>query len=186
VLLVKLYVEQMVVRKEHPERGRLPDSIPDLFLSYLNTLNANRQPEDPDDYTVRQSAKTIAWESLRQQYHPIAVREDLLRAALEKSGNPSEMLRYLTEKLQILQRTEGLLEFLQFSLDPVAEFLAALHLVEHNGENEEAWENLFQNLQPSRDGARGFLLALHDCCIAKRTEYNLPVSIPLKVAALTG
>ena len=61
------------------------------------------------------------------------------------------------------------------------EFLAALHLVEHNGENEERWENLFQNLQPSSGRACGFLLALHDCCIAKQTEYNLPVSLRLKL-----
>ena len=56
-------------------------------------------------------------------------------------------------------------------LDPVAEYLAALHLVEccqqpDPEQRQELWQKFFQTVdaQPDRTTIRGFLLAVRNCC----------------------
>ncbi|HTL90347.1 MAG TPA: HEAT repeat domain-containing protein, partial [Leptolyngbya sp.] len=69
VLLARLYAEQMIAKKEGSE-GILPDNIPDLMLSYLNELNRDTAEHEPDNLTVHEDAKIIAWECLKHYYRP--------------------------------------------------------------------------------------------------------------------
>jgi len=69
------------------------------------------------------------------------------------------------------------LEHARFSLDPLAEYLAALHLLDLYGEKEEDWKN-FLTEADDKDGApetiKGFLLAVRDCIIAKGEKAKIP------------
>ena len=53
-LLARLFAEQLVALQEKKEPlQRLPRSVPDLMLAYLNSLNRNRKEGDPDDPTLQ-------------------------------------------------------------------------------------------------------------------------------------
>jgi hypothetical protein len=67
---------------------------------------------------------------------------------------------------------------LRFSLDPFAEYLAALHLIDALRSDEAQWLRWFGQLQtvdgfPER--VRGFLAALEDGLAAYREPFGIPV-----------
>src|SRR5258708_31146934 len=67
----------------------------------------------------------------------------------------------------------------KFSLDPVAEDLAALYLVEEYGasdQNRQEFLNRVSTHVPIGD-ARGFLVALLDCCSSRGSSIGVPANV---------
>ncbi|WP_416676364.1 HEAT repeat domain-containing protein [Egbenema bharatensis] len=179
-LLAKLYAEQLITAKigviqDNPLQ--LPDNIPDLMLSYLNELNRHVQEEDKlDDRTIHHDAKAVAWECLKQNYRPIsAKREDALNAI---GGEDAEKrLLYLEKRLHLIQTISPSEDQVRFALDPLAEYLAALNLVESHKNDKEFWLAFLEQLGSklaTPNGMTGFLMALQDCCLAKEKDLNVP------------
>ena len=88
VLLAKLYADQMIAMKEHPTDSELPRNVPELMLSYLNTLNRNARADDLDDRTVHSVAKAIAWNCLCDTFQPKAANLDSVFVALNCYSDP--------------------------------------------------------------------------------------------------
>ena len=182
VLLAKLYADQLIAKKEGTTDGNLPDNIAELMLHYLNQLNRSVTENNIGDATVHQDAKIIAWECLKSTYRPAAANRQNAIIALGEDTAESR-IKYLEEKLRIIQTKGVAHDQIHFALDPVAEYLAALHLLDINGNDESKWQD-FLNIadsQNSPEGIKGFMLAVKDCYLdripgAKDTDF-LPKQI---------
>jgi HEAT repeat protein len=188
-LLAKLYADQCIDAKEGGV-GELPDSIPDLMLSYLNELNRGATASDPDDPTVHRDLKVIAWQCMRETYRPVPAPRDAVLAAM-KGEDPEKRLKYLEDRLRIIKTTDPDKNHLRVVLDPLTEYLAGFYLVENYGANEQLWREFLRRADSIPGGGeaiRGFLLAVRDCCVAKGPGAEVPnfVTGELAQRALAG
>ncbi|MGL5062020.1 MAG: HEAT repeat domain-containing protein, partial [Microcoleus sp.] len=182
VLLAKLYAEQLIAKKEGTTDGNLPDNIAELMLHYLNKLNRSVTENNIGDATVHKDAKILAWECLKSTYRPAAANRQNAIIALGEDTAESR-IKYLEDKLRIIQTKGVARDRIHFALDPVAEYLAALHLLDINGNDESKWQDFLKvaDSQNSPEGIKGFMLAVKDCYLdripgAKDTDF-LPQEI---------
>ncbi|MER3433019.1 MAG: PBS lyase [Leptolyngbya sp. ERB_1_1] len=181
VLLAKLYAEQMIAKKEGSE-GILPDNIPDLMLSYLNELNRDVTEDEPDNLTVHEDAKIIAWECLRHYYRPAPAKREAILAALQAQTETDLetvkiRLKHLEKRLRIVHAIGPAQDQISFALDPLAECLAALQLVELYQDDRAAWSTWLMQadaMPGAPDAIQGFLLAMRDCCLTRSAEIDVP------------
>ncbi|MBA3242759.1 MAG: HEAT repeat domain-containing protein [Acidobacteria bacterium] len=169
-LLAKLYAEQMIAVKKGAADADAPENIPELMLSYLNDLCRGAGPGDPDIRAVHRAAQVIAWECLRRTLRPTpADRQEVLNA-LGGEINGLPLVTYLEERLRVLQTVGAGRDHIRFALDPLAEYLAGMHLVYENGEDEQAWRYFLARIDEQGgelEDIKAFLLAVRDCCFAK-------------------
>ncbi|WP_254031208.1 NACHT domain-containing protein [Planktothrix agardhii] len=178
VLLAKLYADQLIANESNQTTKNLPDNIPDLMLSYLNQINCQLIEKGLenhlDNLTVHRVAKVIAWECLKQTYRSTTVPLDTLLKALGEQWSEDQAktyLKYLENSLHIVETVKPSEDQIRFSLDPLAEFLAGLYLVDLYKDNEKLWtEFLAQaDAQPGApESIKGFLQAVQDCCQKKK------------------
>lgn len=177
VLLARLFAEQMIAAKEGTGKQDLPDNIPELMLSYLNELNQNVVSDTLDNCTVQKDAKIIAWECLRLKYRPTpAKRQDALNAL--GGDEPEIHLNHLKERLGLIQIIGPAQDQVRFAVDPIAEYLAGLHLVDIYGSDEQKWRNFLNKadyVEGTPAAIQGFLLAVRDCCLAQAGVPNFVV-----------
>ncbi len=196
VLFAKLYLEQMVAKAEGRLSDRMPENVPDLMLSYLNELNYNLAEKELSSEIVHQTAKITAWECLKVSFKSETterktILETLAAAESDEKGINAvkKNLLYLEERLQIIRRSPFSLEKVRFEIDPLAEYLASLFLVENYKDNVSEWEKLLIRLQNSRNTESeisGFLFALRDSCISKSKEYGIPSFTVDRLSELSG
>jgi NACHT conflict system protein/HEAT repeat protein len=187
VLLARLYADYIAAEKERPSQAELPKNVPELMLSYLNFLNRDRSDRDPGHLAVHRSAQIIAWECIRANFRSSPAWIKDVVAALGE--NASDDLHYIQTKLRIVRTVKPTEEMIKFTLDPVAEYLAGLHLVDAYRADQQAWEK-FLVMADSMPGApqtiKGFLLAVRDCCLARGPEAKVPTFVSDKLAKLIG
>ncbi len=193
VLLAKLYAEQLIAAKEGTVLGAqdltfLPDNVPDLMLSYLNELNRDLNGEKLDDRIVQEDAKAIAWECVKETYRPATTKRKEAIAIL--NGDDAETrLQYLENRLRLIQTIGPAQDQIRFALDPLAEYLAALQLLENYGKNQGQWRK-FLTQSASMSGApaaiEGFLLAVRDCCLHQGLEAKVPDFVAQELAKQVG
>ncbi|MGO8671219.1 MAG: HEAT repeat domain-containing protein [Capsulimonadaceae bacterium] len=88
-----------------------------------------------------------------------------------------QRLHYYERSLRILHTVPPTEDTIRFSLDPLAEYLAGLHVVETYGANAAAWKKLVLELDNAPDGiesVRGFITALQECCRSKGRLSSVP------------
>jgi HEAT repeat protein len=193
VLLAKLYAERMINSKENPAiDNRPPDNIPDLMVSYLEELNKKAEIETRNKYfTVKEDAKVIAWKCLEQNYQPRYAERKAISDALALLGrdNAEAYLEYFEKHLRLLRTAGPAKDQIRFELDPLTEYLAGLHLVEDlYREDEELWRDFLHKLEAisgTREQIKGFLLAVRDCCLAKK-EVKVPSFVAYELGKLVG
>jgi hypothetical protein len=170
VLMAKLFAELVATA------GPIPTTNPDLVMEYLNHLNETRSAGDPDNLTLQRASASAAYACLIKTFSPKpTLREEVLAAI--GLPNADQLLDYL-ERLGIVQ-VSGAGRLVKFMLDPVAEYLAAIRIVEMKGADEVAWTALLA--EPSlaienTDLVRGFLHALAEA-IRAREEMRVPSSV---------
>jgi HEAT repeat protein len=189
VLLAKLYAEQMVARKEGPNSefstqfaAPLPDNIPDLMLSYLNELNRDGVAGEPDNPTIHEDAKIIAWACLKQNYRPAPAKRDVVLAEMMAYTGIDEetakhRLKHLEKRLRIIQTVGPAQDLISFALDPLAECLAALHVVDLFTDQNPLWDRWLLQADETPgapEAIQGFLMAMRDCCLTHRHEFQIP------------
>lgn len=193
VLLAKLYAEQLIAAKDGTVLGTqsltpLPNNVPDLMLSYLNELNRDLNGEKLDDRIVQEDAKLLAWECLKGTYRPATTKRQDAIASL--NGDDAEnRLKYLENRLRLIQTIGPAQDQIRFALDPLAEYIAALQLLENYGKNQGQWRKfLAQSASISGSSAtiEGFLLAVRDCCLHQGLEAKVPDFVAQELAKQTG
>ena len=190
VLLAKLYAERMINAKESSSvSDRSLDNIPDLILDHLAKLHRQAITDTPILYaTIQEDAKFIAWKCLEQDFKPSHVE----RAAIfkEERKDAEACLEYFEKHLHLLQRVGYDKNQIRFALDPLAEYLAGLYLVENDcKDNEESWRKFLgevENKPGAREDIKGFLLAVRDCCLAKGTAVKVPGCVAQELGKLAG
>jgi len=185
VLLAKLYAEQMIASKEGAGET-LPENIPDLMLQYLNELN--RREAGLDNPAVHSTAKTIAWECMKETFRPTPARIEVVLGSLGGDA-AQDRINYLEKKLRFVQVIGAGEDRVKFALDPLAEYLAGLYLVEHYRDNEQMWREFLAKVDAAPgapEAVKGFLLAARDCCIAKGPEEHVPSFVADELAKRAG
>jgi hypothetical protein len=195
VLLVKLYLDRLIETKK---RGGdidkdMPASIPSLMLQYLNDINrAVPQEIRRDERAVHRDAAALAWACLEERLRPASALIDKAEQALLAVDPEAvkERLDYLEHRLRLIETLEPERDRVRFALDPVAEYLAARHIVGCYGGDTAAWRVLparADAMPGGREAIRGFLLALRDCCLAgERGGAPVPAFVPDELAARAG
>ncbi|AFZ22543.1 PBS lyase HEAT-like repeat protein,HEAT repeat protein [Cylindrospermum stagnale PCC 7417] len=195
VLLAKLYAEQLIASRDVTANvADLPETVSSLMLGYLNELNRDVTDDKLDDRTVHQDAKIIAWECLQQSYQPTTAKRADAIAALAAIGvnDPDSRLDYLENRLHLIQTIGSAKDRIRFCLDPLAEYLAALYLVDLHGNNDGKWRSSFFKKADdlvktgAQDAIKGFLLAVRDCYLSKVQGSKEADFIPQKLGKLTG
>jgi len=195
-MLATLYARQMISAKvEAAQDVSVPvsETIPDLMLSYLNQLNKELggtkiDQEQFDDRIVHKDAMVLAWECLKDLFRPGVIDRDVALAALAVTrGDRAEAhLRYLEERLLLIQTIGASKDQLRFSLDPLAEYLAALQLVDLYGKQEEKWLEFLAAAEAkpgSPASISGFLAAVQDCWTTH--EKSVRIAPPLLTRILS-
>ena len=157
------------------------------MLSYLNELNRDMVENKLTDITVHEDAKLLAWECLKLTYRPTSTKiEDAINAlSAFNSQDVDRRFNYLQEKLHLMQTNVPSKENVRFVLDPVAEYLAGLHLVDIYGEDESKWRDFLidADFQNSPEAIKGFMLAVRDCYLAKIPGARDTNFLPKEIAA---
>ncbi|MEO1146334.1 MAG: SUMF1/EgtB/PvdO family nonheme iron enzyme [Cyanobacteria bacterium J06638_22] len=192
VLLARFFIDFLVQEKEG-SGGIIPNSIPKLMLRYLNQLNQNIDPEAKrDDLDVHRDASIVAWECLRKTYRPQTIRKQDAIAALAHadSDTAKARLEYLENRLSFLITSDSGNE-IRIILDPLAEYMAAVYLVEQKCQHynpEAAWDEFFEEIDTTLEAdetpeiIRGSLLAVRDCCMDHRNREGIPTDLPDRLA----
>jgi HEAT repeats len=169
LLLAKLYIDFFLRNAEGLKQEEMPTSIPGLMLAYLDELHRNSDSDRKRQ--VKQDAMAIAWLCVKEHYSSSSVSKE---SALDKVNNEPSRFAYMESKLRIL-RTEGRMhDQVRFTIDVVAEYLAALWITELNGCEKQKWNAFFQRIDKrSIETTKSFLFALQDCANekAKKCEY---------------
>lgn len=180
VLLAKLFADQMIASKDGSTDDDLPKNIPDLMLNYLNTINRETSTTGLDDESVHLAAEIVAWQCLKDAFYPMpAGRADAV-AVFEKEGLGSNAIKYMDEKLKIIQIIGAARDRIRFILDPLAEYLAGLYIINRCGNREEDWMTFldqFEKHESYPTKSKGFLLALYDCLVVRSRQGGIPQSV---------
>lgn len=178
-MIAKMYVELMIASKGEPSELDSPRNLPDLMLGYVNNINESEKANKKNIAVVLPAAKAAAWECLRKSFRPAdATRNDVL-SALKREADPEALVVYLEKRMQLIQTAGAGKDKVRFSLDPLAEYLSSLYLIEHHARRTPHWSGILDQMkaQPGApDSIRGFLLALLDCCRYHGREYGVPES----------
>ncbi len=183
VLVAKTYADELARVKEDASLVTMPESIPDLMLRHVRGLH----PEGADLAVVqvaRQDAIEIAWQCTREKFYPGAVdRHAVIQNLAGEDGD--SRVRYLEEKLRILRRSASSHDQITFTLGPLGECLAGLHVLERCKDNLKQWRSFLDEAEEKPvERIKGFLLAVRDCCLA--SEIKIPDLITDELARLGG
>jgi photosystem II stability/assembly factor-like uncharacterized protein len=158
-LPVRLFVEQAVqLVRESKSLDDLPSSLPEVYLRQIRIVNPQNSglpnffPDDP----LLEIAQALAKISLRRDFIP---KEFSRSEATKIIGEPkynSDPLQRLVLNGVLVEKPGGKDVRFRFSLDPVAEFLAAVSYGEDCGPDDEKWREL-KNKSAS---APGFQVAI--------------------------
>lgn len=163
------------------------------MLGYLNELNRDVVVDKLDDRNIHQDAKAIAWECVQQNYQPGSCkRDDAINAmSTVNPDHPETRLDYLENRLHLIQTVGSAKDTIRFCLDPLAEYLAGLYIVEQLGNNDSKWRSGFLQKADSlsknghQNVMKGFLLAVCDCYLSEIETAKDSDFIPQRLGKLT-
>jgi len=164
-LLAKLYAEQLA---NAPSRWNgIARNIPDLVLGYVTTLNRERRSDDPEYVTLHLAAELTAWECCRTTFNAgYARKEKVLNVLDAQGGLKPDLFELLEKRLRLVRTIPPAETHIEFVLDPIAEYLAGIWLVQMFQTDKEWLDFLDQagRVESSPESVSAFLAAVLDCC----------------------
>jgi hypothetical protein len=162
-LLARMYAEQLAA--SYASRHKLPENIPDLVLGYVATLNRARKTDDPDHSTVHRAAELAAWECCRETLSVGYAKRDRIATAFASVNLNITLLDYLETRLRLVRTVPPLNVYIEFLLDPLAEYLAAMWLINLCKDRHDwvKFLNKVDRLAPRLESMADFLEAVLDC-----------------------
>ena len=185
-LLARMYAEQLGYGQIGGKQ--LPEHIPDLVLGYVSTLNRNRKPTEPDNLTIQRAAQLTAWECCKASFSSgYARREDVAKALRRDTELKAELLEYMERRLLLVRPVPPSEVYVEFLLDPIAEYLAALWLVK-SFTTADDWRTILEGFDQSdkKESSLGFMAAVYDCCVSLKMHFNGAQSIREQLAIRVG
>jgi hypothetical protein len=104
---------------------------------------------------------------------------------MDQLGSLRNLIPYLQDSLRVVQTVGAGRDRIRFTLDPLAEYLAALHKMEGLAHDEDGWRELIARTDDApgeSEAIRGFLLALHDCCVTCGADVGVPRFVVTELA----
>lgn len=184
-MMIKMYAELMIAHRQGKIQGELSANIPAMMLQYLSRINDAVISGKLDNYIIQQDTKLLAWECLKDSYQVASIKRKQALAVLGEKSN--ERFDYLEKRLCLVTNIDY--ESVGFTLEPLAEYLAGLQVVEVNGDNEEAWHEFLKKAKslPGRmDAIKTFLLAVRDCCLSEMIKVKVPDFVVSNLEKITG
>ncbi len=174
VMFAKQYAEVVITDRARGQDTKLHlRSLPDIVHEYLKLSWLSRQnPQESEDIgqssELTQNAKCLAWACVEERLLPKKIS---IEQAVSNLGT-EQRVKQLLAFPDVLRRSGG---DIKFTLDPVAEYLAARFLVE-NGD-EISWGRFLKRLPVTKTQifqVRGFLNALMETCYNFTDEGQKP------------
>jgi HEAT repeat protein len=175
VLLARMFIDQAVSSESADVLSKAtPRDIPELMRGYLHWLNnaANGAPMVLDA-TLEDVAQQIAWECVKDTLRPSRAHISAIQTLLADRFGPLQRLI----DLGLVVCSGPAKAWIRFTLDPLAEYLAGLHLVQQYGESETLWHGCLARAQAipgAPQTIKAFLLALRDCCATTGAAAGVP------------
>jgi len=184
-LLVKLFVDSAIGRATKGlTLDDMPHAIPEVFVDYLRRLSSGDTGEttSKSDEDFIAAAKVLAEVSLGANLVPGDFTPQQASEALSKAeevGNqPEFLLNRLIASGVIERRYLAGVPILRFSLDPVADYLAAIRKIfDLRSRGPSAIDLYLAELKRIEDypqGCDGYLVAFATCYEAYLTQLKLP------------
>ncbi|MEE8303130.1 MAG: HEAT repeat domain-containing protein, partial [Candidatus Tectomicrobia bacterium] len=182
-LLARMFIDQALSGKSGDVVSKAtPRDIPELMRGYFHWLNRPASGETASaNFILEDTAKQIAWACIRETFRP-------------GRTHISTVQTLLVDRIEDLQRLIDLgmvvcsgpaKAWLRFTLDPLAEYLAGLYLVEQYGASETLWRRFLtraHDIPGAPQAIKEFLLAVRDCCSAKGAEAGVPDFVLVELA----
>jgi hypothetical protein len=125
---------------------------------------------------------------LKLSFRPVTTkRQDAIAVLI--GDNAEARLHYLENRLRLIQTIGPAQDQIRFALDPLAEYLAALQLLEQYGKNQGHWRKFLAQtaaIPGAPVAIQGFLLAVLDCCLAKGAEAKVPDFVAQELSKRAG
>jgi hypothetical protein len=160
---VRLFVEQAFkLIREGRSLDELPSTLPEIYFLHLRLINPQDQnsPHFLDNEAMFKVAKALAKLAVGSDYVPKEFPRQAAAPVLLSIGEPISTQRDPLERLKLngvlMEKPAGLGPRYRFTLDPIAEFLAAVAYAEEFGSDPDRWQQLV-------DGAKtapGYIAAL--------------------------
>jgi hypothetical protein len=178
-LLAKLFVDSAIRRTEEGTGLQdMPQDVPEIFIDYLRRTH----PLASTDFdTLISAARILAVVSVGDSFVPSDFRQDTAIAALSAKGlaeQAEQLIGQVVSNGVLERRVFGGLAVLRFSLDPAAEYLAAIEWIDRLRTDRARWEEFTARLRGTEgypNAIDGFLQALSTCYIAYKQPLRLPV-----------
>ncbi len=180
MLVARMFLDSEIGAARGETDSDQPANVPELMAHYISWLNRKLDGEPLPDPALLECAQKLAWRCLSDSYKPGSTASAQARESL--AGSARELKR-LEQLGVVVQRGVVNREF-RFSLDPLAEYLAAQHLVNRAASEPATWREFFEDFdaKPAQtEGENGFLLALLDCVNQLRATDNQNGSPPSDV-----
>ncbi|MES1244738.1 MAG: hypothetical protein ABUT39_24235 [Acidobacteriota bacterium] len=185
-LLIKLFVDQAIaLRRAGEPLDRLPTTIAETMLESLRRTNPSKpqMPNHVDDATLILAARVLGRCSLEHDFIPRDFDRDRAEAELAREGvhyEKADLVARLIDNGVLQERAPGGTRFLRFTLDPLAEYLAAISWLATLRDDEEGWKAWLSRLRGTEgypEKMRGFLVAFQDCLQTYRDDYRIPAFV---------
>lgn len=185
-LIIKIFVDNSAkLISQNSSLEEVPITISETIVEYLRQLN----PQQNNDYRISHdkmlnALKILGVLSLEPNMVPQRFTLDDATTKLRESeiNDFDVVLERLVRNNILIKKEVAAISIFEFNLDPIAEYLAALHYIEENESDERKWD-LFITTFKSQDnypyGMQGFLVALEDSIITYREIFAIPLKINL-------
>ena len=184
VLLATMYLDQVINSRMPSDDDTIPQTIPALMLRYLDSLHA-RGTSRTQLRLTQQNSKIVAWQCVKRHFQSsVAQRRDVIKEL--KGGDPEARMSYLEKELRIVRTCGVSHDKIRFELDPLAEYLAAMWIVETYRGHKKNWNVAIQKLLVASQTSKaidGFVVALRDCCESLE-DNNVPDFVTEELAKL--
>ncbi len=184
VLLAKMFADYLIASVEGGEvSAASPQNVPELMLVYMNVLNRGvLATARLDNGSVQKAAKVAAWQCIKRTFRPAKGSREEIISALESAMSHDRRqavatLDYLEHRLRVVRSSDTAPDNIEFTLDPLAEYLGGLWFLEDAGDDANKWRALLKDIRPkagSFKNVRGALQAFADCCEASVAGVMVP------------
>ena len=174
VLLAKMYAE-LIIPNESTSGVLAFNSVPELMLGYLNELN-RRGPGSFSDSEVQLAAESVSYACVKSHLYPEPVSLKIVNQILD-CHNLGSILDHLQHVLKLVQVEGVRKDRVRFTLDPLAEYLAAIYIISQfidNGNTKPSYSAIRFVVKALRQNSasRGMATVLIDVCDSSLFLFN--------------
>ena len=179
VLIARMFLDAEIARAKGEADSQQPGSVPELMLHYISWLNRTADDHPVPDPTMLSAAKRVGWHCLKDNLRPSGV--SIVDLEKDEQLEMDQVTRL--QRLGVLVFTNLLKDEIRFSLDPLSEYLAALHFIDAFQGEDQKWGVLLKCMDQLAEQAttiQGFTLALYDCAFHSQGKLSPRILAQLK------